>query len=279
VFYYEQFFRTALNGIDRSNIMPATIQISQVILLISFLVAVYESYIRGGDVRMLGIAAVKYVGVGLVLLSYAGVFRDVNATFNSFADFIANNTTGGVDVFETWMSDLWTFLQREGWRGFLDFVMGGAAAIVGGVFMVGGYLVYPLTYVAFCFFYSFYGAVLYVVGPIVISLLPAFGIGSLARGYIVNLTIFHFWGVIYSVLGALIAAVNMGSVQQVLATGSFMGGFVGIEQSLLLGIASIFYSISIAVIPFLASRIVRGESFGTIAHIALNKIPLIPRRH
>ena len=117
--------------------------------------------------------------------------------------------------------------------------MGGAAAIVGGVLMIGGYVVYPLTYVAFCFFYSFYGAVLYVVGPIVISLLPAFGIGSLARGYIINLTIFHFWGVIYSVLGALIAAVNMGSVQQVLATGSFMGGFVGIEQSLLLGIASI----------------------------------------
>ena len=162
--------------------MPATIQISQVILLISFLVAVYESYIRGGDVRMLGIAAVKYVGVGLVLLSYGGVFRDVNATFNAFADFVSNNTTGGVDVFETWMSDLWTFLQREGWRGFLDFVMGGAAAIVGGVLMIGGYLVYPLTYVAFCFFYSFYGTVLYVVGPIVISLLPAFGVGStLAR--------------------------------------------------------------------------------------------------
>ena len=64
MFYYEQFFRTALDGIDRSNIMPVTIQIAQVILLISFLVAVYESFIRGGDVRMLGIAAVKYVGLG-----------------------------------------------------------------------------------------------------------------------------------------------------------------------------------------------------------------------
>jgi hypothetical protein len=279
VFYYEQFFRTALNGIDRSNIMPVTIQISQVILLISFLVAVYESYIGGGDVRMLGIAAVKYLGVGLVLLGYAGAFRDVNTAFNAFADFIANNTTGGVDVFETWMSELWTFLQREGWRGFLGFVMGGAAAIIGGVLMLVGYVVYPLTYVAFCFFYSFYGAVLYVTGPLVISLLPAYGVGSVARGYIVNLIIFHFWGVIYAVLGALISAVNMGTVQQVLASGSFMGGFVGVEQSLLLGIASIFYSLSIAIIPFLASRIVKGESFGTIAHVVLSKIPLIPRRH
>src|SRR5256885_4069050 len=106
--------------------------------------------------------------------------------------------------------------------------MGGAAAIVGGVLMVGAYVVYPLTYVAFCFFYSFYGAVLYVVGPLVISLLPTFGAGSLARGYIVNVMIFHLWGVIYSILGALIAAVNLGTVQQVLATGSFLGGFVGL---------------------------------------------------
>ena len=111
MFYYEQFFRTALDGIDRSNIMPVTIQIAQVILLISFLVAVYESFIRGGDVRMLGIAAVKYVGLGLVLLGYATAFRDVNAMFNAFADFIANNTTGGADIFRVWMSDLANFLQ------------------------------------------------------------------------------------------------------------------------------------------------------------------------
>ena len=72
--YYEQFFRTALAGIDRSQIMPTTIQIGQVILLISFLVAVYESYIRGGDVRMLGTAGVKYVTLGLVLSVYATAF-------------------------------------------------------------------------------------------------------------------------------------------------------------------------------------------------------------
>ena len=100
MFYYEQFFRTAIDGIDRSNIMPTTILISQVILLISFLVAVYESYIRGGDVRMLGIAGVKYVALGLVLSAYATIFRDVNTMFNAFSDFIAASTTGG-DVFKS----------------------------------------------------------------------------------------------------------------------------------------------------------------------------------
>ena len=273
MFYYEQFFRTALNGIDRSDIMPATIQIGQVILLISFLVAVYESYIRGGDVRMLGIAGVKYVGLGLVLSAYGSVFRDVNAMFNAFSDFIASSTTGG-DIFQTWMSDLGVVYRQEGYQKFLDLIMGGIAAIFGVIPMLVGYVLYPLTYVAFCFFYSFYGAVLYVLGPLVISLIPAFGLGSLGRSYVINLIVFHFWGVIYSVLGALMAAVNLSTVQDVVTANSFIGGFVGLEQSFLLGIASIFYSISLAAIPFLAARIVRGEAFGTLANVVLNKIPL-----
>jgi len=277
VVYYEQFFRNALDGIDRSNIMPATIQIAQVILLISFLVAVYESFARGGDVRMLGIAAVKYVGLGLVLLGYSTVFRDVNAMFNAFADFISNNTTGGADIFKVWMSDLRGHFQAYGYQGFFDLVAGGFVGFVSALFIIASYLIYPLTYAAFCFFYSFYGSVLYVVGPIVLSLLPAFGLGALARAYVINLMAFHFWGVIYSITGALITAVNLGTVQQVLSNGAFIGGFIGLDQALLLGVASIFYSISIAVIPFLASRIIHGETFGTIAHVILNKVPLIPR--
>ena len=277
MFYYEQFFRTALDGIDRSNIMAVTVQIAQVILLISFLVAVYESFIRGGDVRMLGIAGVKYVGLGLVLLGYATAFRDVNGMFNGFADFIANNTTSGADIFKVWMSDLRTFFNQYGYTRIFDLIMGGIVGLLDTPFILISYVIYPLTYVLFCFFYSFYGAVLYVVGPIVLSLLPAFGLGSLARNYIINLMTFHFWGVIYSILGALITAVNIGTVQQVLTTGGFMGGFIGVDEALLLGLASIFYSVSLAIIPFLAARIVRGETFGTIAHVILNKIPLIPR--
>src|SRR6266436_3036862 len=133
MFYYEQFFRTALDGIDRSNIMAATIQIGQVILLITFLVAVYESFIRGGDVRMLGIAAVKYVGLGLVLLTYASAFRDVNAMFNTFANFVANNTTGGADIFKVWMSDLRNHFYQYGYRGLLDLIAGGFAGFVGAI--------------------------------------------------------------------------------------------------------------------------------------------------
>jgi len=69
-----------------------------------------------------GVAAVKYVGLGLVLLGYAAAFRDVNATFNAFADFIANNATSGTDIFSVWMSDLQTHFHQYGYRAFWDLV-------------------------------------------------------------------------------------------------------------------------------------------------------------
>jgi hypothetical protein len=274
VFFYAQFFSTALDGIDRSDIMPLTVQIGQVILLISFLIAVYESYIRGGDVRMLAVSGVKYVALGLILTAYPTVFREINGMFNAFAGFIADNTSGGLDIFRFWMADLADFYETNGFERLFDLFMGGVAAILGLIPILAGYILYPVTYTIFCFFYSFYGAVLYVVGPIVISLIPAFGVGQLGRAYVVNLMVFHFWGVVYVILGALLVAVNLSTVSDVLNTGSFIGGFVGLEQSLLLGITSIFYSISIAGIPFLASRIVRGDTFGTIANVILSKLPL-----
>jgi hypothetical protein len=219
------------------------------------------------------------VALGLVLLGYGTVFREVNGMFNAFAHFIAENTTGGTDIFEVWLSDLQAFHREHGFERWMDLFMGGIAAVIGIVPIFLSYILYPLTYVAFIFLYGFYGAVLYVVGPLVIALIPAFGVGSLGRSYLVNLMVFNFWGVIYAVLGALMTAVNLATVRDVLAAESFGGGFVGMGDALLLGIASIFYSISIAGIPFLASRIVRGETFGTIAHVIVSKLPLpLPSR-
>ena len=61
-FYFEQLLRTGLNGIDQQGITAAVLQIAGVILILSLLWAVYEAYSNGGDVRLLGVAAVKYLG-------------------------------------------------------------------------------------------------------------------------------------------------------------------------------------------------------------------------
>jgi hypothetical protein len=93
---------------------------------------------------MLGVAGVKYVGLGLVLLGYASVFRDVNAMFNSFADFIANNATGGTDIFSVWMADMRAHFNQTGYQGLLDLIAGGLVGLINTVFILVSYIIYPL---------------------------------------------------------------------------------------------------------------------------------------
>jgi hypothetical protein len=79
--------------------------------------------------------------------------------------------------------------------------------------------------------------------------------------------IFNAWGLLYSIFGALMAAINMNSVNTVLNSGNFVGAFNGVTGSLLLGLASILLSLCIALIPYLAKRVVEGDVGQTIGTV------------
>ena len=57
----------------------------------------------------------------------------------------------------------------------------------------------------------------------------------------------------------------MGQVGQMLNQNDFLGGLGNLEGSFLIGIVSIVYSLAIAVIPFIAKRIVSGDVGSTAA--------------
>ncbi|MGQ9635803.1 MAG: hypothetical protein ACUVXB_16365 [Bryobacteraceae bacterium] len=56
-----------------------------------------------------------------------------------------------------------------------------------------GFVAYAITYAIFCVLYSLYGAVLYVVGPLVLALYPAMSTTPLARTYLTNVIVFQAW--------------------------------------------------------------------------------------
>ncbi len=202
----------------------------------------------------------RYFVIGLVMLNYGTAFRGVNGMFNSVANFIDNSTAGGGDVFANWMGDLSTYWNNNnGMQALWGMITGAFSGLLESLLLLIGYLVFPITYALFSLFYTLYGSILYVVGPFVLALYPAFGFGQLARTYLVNLMIFNAWGLLYSIFGALMVAINMNSVNAVLASDSFVGAFNGVTGSLLLGLASILLSVCIAVIPLLARRIVEGD--------------------
>jgi hypothetical protein len=141
---------------------------------------------------------------------------------------------------------------------------GGISGLLGALLIIVAFIIFPLSYTLFTLFYALYGTVLYVVGPFVLALLPARGYGQLARTYLLNLMIFGAWGLIYAILQALMTAVNMGSLSAVLNANGIMNSFFGSGEVILLAMASIVFSIAIAFIPFIASRIVRGEVGSTM---------------
>src|SRR5882762_8775145 len=76
--------------------------------------------------------------------------------------------------------------------------------------------------------------------------------------------IFQAWGLIYAVLQVLMSAVNLGSMNAVLNANGVLNSFIGSSQMMLLALASVLFSISIALIPFIASHIVRGDVGSTM---------------
>ena len=262
-FYFEQLLQNGLNGIDQKGITAAVLQIAGVVLILSLLWAVYEAYASGGDVRLLGVAAIKYLVLGLLFLNYQGGFRAVNGMFNGVADGIYS-LSGGVDVIKAWGNSLSQAWQTNpNWFSSLwNLVTGGVSAIVAGLITLVGYLILPFTYTLFTLFYALYGSILYVVGPFVLALIPSRGLGQLGRIYFVNMMIFQCWGLLYAILQALMSALQITDPMQF--NGSWLQAFVGSSQMIVMSVASVLLAIMVALIPFIASRIVRGDIGSTL---------------
>ena len=262
-FYFEQLLQNGLNGIDQQGITGAVLQIAGVVLILSLLWAVYEAYSNGGDVRTLGVAGVKYLVLGLVFLNYQSAFRAVNGMFNGVADGIYH-LSGGVDVIKAWGNSLSQAWQTNpNWFSALwNMVTGGVSAIVAGLITLIGYLLLPFTYTLFTLFYALYGAILYVVGPFVLALMPSRGLGQMGRSFFTNMMIFQCWGLLYAILQSLMSALQITNPMQF--SGSFLQAFVGSSQMIVMSVASVLLSIMIALLPFIASRIVRGDIGSTL---------------
>jgi hypothetical protein len=265
-FYFEQVLQTALNGIDQ-NVTGPVLQLAGVILILSVLYAVYEAYSNGGDVRALGVAGIKYLVLGLVFLNYQQAFRSVNGMFNTVADFIYN-TNGIGDVIQSWLNSVSTYISQQGLSSFWTLVTGAISGLLNVLLILIGLIILPVSYTLFTLAYAMYGSILYLVGPFVLALWPSRAMGQLARTYFVNLMIFQSWGLLYAILQVLITALQMNSVDAVLNGNGVLNAFVGSSQMVLLGAVSVLFSIAIMLIPFIASRLVRGEVGNTVFAIA-----------
>ena len=257
MFYFQQLLNTALGGIDATNVIPTVSNMAFAILLIGFLIGLYQAALRGGDLQALAVTAIKYLVVAMIVANWSTVFRDVNGSFNTVASFIGNSSGAG-DMFINWMTQLQQQAQSNPNLTFWDMITGDAAgAITVGMLLVA-YVIYALAIIVFCFFYTLFGSVLYVLGPLVLALIPVSGIGQLGKAYAINVMIWNAWGILYAVFGALITAIHFNQVSEVLGNG-FLGFLRGVPDSVILGLVSIAYALAIALVPFIARKVISGD--------------------
>jgi hypothetical protein len=254
---FERFLTQAVAGIDSTSITSGMQNVAYVVLLVGFLWQVYQSALHGGDVRGLGTNLIKYIVTALVIMNYGAVFTTINQGFVNAGNWISNASGG--NVLDNWRNDIYNQFNQNGFQNLWGLITGAIAGVIDGILIIIAYILYPVVIVVFGFFYIFYGSVLYIFGPIVIALMPLGGANRIAKSYIENVLIWNAWPILYGGFGALLSAVQMGQVGQMLNQNNFLGGLGNLEGAFLIGIASIIYSLAIAVIPFIAKRIVSGD--------------------
>ena len=255
---FERFETQAMSGIDSTGITAGMQNVAYVVLVVGFLWQVYQSALHGGDVRGLGTSLIKYVATAVVVMNYGTVFTTVNQGFVNAGNWI-NNAAGVGSLFENWKSDLMTQFNQVGFQKLWGIITGDIPGLLDALLILVAYLLYPIVIVVFGFFYIFYGSILYIFGPIVIALMPLGAANRIAKAYVENIFIWNAWPILYGGFGALLSAVQMGQIGQMLSQNNFLGGLGNLEGSILIGIVSIVYSLAIAVIPFIAKRIVSGD--------------------
>jgi len=258
MFYFEQLLRQGLEGIGHTGVLPAVIGIGYAILLVSFLVGIYQAALGGGDLQALAASAMKYLLVALILANWSWLFGELNRSFNQIAEFIAG-ASGAGDMFLSWMDQLRDQFRDTGFTALLPAISGTMAAVTTALLCLAAYLIYAAMVMVFAFFYVLYGCLLYVTGPLVLALLPIAGVGQMAKGYAINLMVWNAWGILYATFGSLITAIEFNRVEQVMNHGFLTGMFAGATDSVVLGLVSVFYALALGLIPFMAKRLIEGE--------------------
>jgi len=264
MFYFQSMFQQVYNGITSSAVIPAVQQIANAILLLAALFAVYEAYAKGGDARALALAGVRYLFMGLVISQYPNVFINVNNAFANIAQMIAPT-----DVWTNFRDQVQNYFSANTGDGaWWNWVVGGVAGTFSLILQAIAVIVFPISYAIFSFFYSMYGAVLYVVGPLVLALYPALGVSQLARTFMANLLVWNAWGIIYAIISQLLTIMSANSLNSIFTSQSFGGAFQGASQMLLISLSSILLSIMILLIPFVAKRVISGDVGSTMLTVA-----------
>jgi hypothetical protein len=267
-------FNTALAGVS-GGMLPMIQTVSYSILTVAFLLGVYEAYFRQGSVRDLAVSLFKTAIAGFVIMNWgtftgsggsysgSGVFPDIYNGLASIASYISVSYNAN-DVIGNWGNQFTTFYNQNGVTAWSLF-SGGSAAVAG----VIGYLMsvvcvflFVISYVIFTFLYCFWGCVLFVMGPLLVALMPSTTVNTVAKTYARNLAEWACWPILYATFSCLSFAIQADTVNGILQSTNFVDVVQGTTSVIYISLMSLVYGVCLLLIPFLAHYIMAADFMG-----------------
>jgi len=258
----------ALTGLN--SLTGALQTIAYAFLTVTFLMGIYEAFVSGPSTRAFGVTTFKYV-VAAGIISYWPTFiNDVVA----LGTWVATGILGAApDIYTQWNTQLTSQYNATSSSGtgifsaLLKLATGGGVGLLNVAVVTVGIIVFIVACKILSLCFCFWGGVLFAVGPILVALGPSGITGSYAAKYAKALGEWAMWPAIYAAFCMLIAAIQAGSVTNIIQNG--IAGTVtdqSIADALLLGITSLVYAVCLILVPIIAHLVIAGDFAGVVGN-------------
>jgi ABC-type multidrug transport system fused ATPase/permease subunit len=253
---YQNGMSTILSSSSITALGSQIESLSIALVAVTALIGVYAAFVDGGNVRALSVTFLKYVIAAYIISNWTSLFSTMITDMLTVTQNIAGTSSTTQDVFDAFQQSLNTYYSNTGNGSLMQWFNNATGQVLLTVLTALCAFAEAAAYAFFCLWYTFWGAILWGIGPIIIALLPSSGLGKYATAYLSKVGEWLLWPVLYAILGSLMTALNMTTASNLAnpnATNAQMSGTIFvIESAVALGVCLI-------TIPFTAHALVSGQ--------------------
>jgi hypothetical protein len=239
------------------------------ILVVTFLLGVYEAFLAGASLRAFAIVIIKFAVASGIIANWGAFFTDVTGFGTMIGQSLLVN--GQTDMFQAWWTQMQSmFTSSNSWPSLmLSFGMTAIYSILALAIAVVSVMVMAVSHLLLGIFYAFWGGVLYILGPLLVALAPSGLVSEMTGAYAKKLAEWALWPTLYAILIVLMQAANMSSLTAVAQgatdTTFSVGGTIpnpSLETALSASIYCLLYGIIMLALPFVAHFVIGGNFAG-----------------
>jgi hypothetical protein len=253
---YQNGISTILSNASITPIGTAVKGVAISLVAVTALIGVYEAFIDGGNIRALCLTFFKYILAAFIINNWTQLFSTMVTDVATVTSTLTGNANVNSDVFDAFQQSLQTYYATTG-DGIIQQLWNAATGnVLMAILTAICSFIESVAYTFFCLLYTFWGAILWGIGPIIVALLPSSGLGKYATAYLSKVGEWLMWPILYAILGAIMVALQMNTATAITNTTASQSAQV---TQVYIVVASIALCVCLVTIPFTAHALITGQ--------------------